>query len=559
MTDNGKKRISSLAKEFEVTSEVFLRLVKEAGLEAKTASSMLDAAGVQKVKPFLDAEKEKKQREELVKSGKKIPMKAVLKKAPPPPPPPAPKPVLEEKKTPEPPPVVVPEPKPVAEVIPPKPIVPEAKVETPAPEIPQVKPVEPPSASAPVEPAAAPAKSVSTPADAEAKARQLHSELKVSVEKPDAALLARIAKSRAENAARFRSREEREQGYSGQLHRAPPGGPRPGGPGREGGTGGRSGGPYTPGSGGGGYGGPRGPGGGGPGRGPSGPYRSSPGGPGGPRTGGLGPGRSPRPDRPGFDSPKDIYALRAQEAGVVTGGGKSDRDKDKEKERIREIGQGGAPGAASRGRGGHRRKSREQIEQELLEARNNVTKVMASLSRTPAKGRLKDRKEDEDAAEGAGKRQLNVSEFVTIGELAGAHRATFLMATPTFCATYVRKCEPHQFAHLRYAIVGAEKLREPIARAFQEKFGIALLEGYGCTEMSPVVAIQASSNTGFNANNWINIPGGPIMPGGTSIVRFPAWSGGCNQFVSIRTAEGRTHTYPVVNVCSSTSFVVRGW
>jgi translation initiation factor IF-2 len=115
--------------------------------------------------------------------------------------------------------------------------------------------------------------------------------------------------------------------------------------------------------------------------------------------------------------------LRAQEAGVVTGGGKSDRDKDKEKERIREIGQGGAPGAASRGRGGHRRKSREQIEQELLEARNNVTKVMASLSRTPAKGRLKDRKEDEDAAEGAGKRQLNVSEFVTIGELAGLMNA----------------------------------------------------------------------------------------------------------------------------------------
>ena len=38
--------------------------------------------------------------------------------------------------------------------------------------------------------------------------------------------------------------------------------------------------------------------------------------------------------------------------------------------------------------------------------------------------------------------------------------------------------------------MGAEKLREPIARAFQEKFGIALLEGYGCTEMSPVVAIS---------------------------------------------------------------------
>lgn len=77
-----------------------------------------------------------------------------------------------------------------------------------------------------------------------------------------------------------------------------------------------------------------------------------------------------------------------------------------------------------------------------------------------------------------------------IGELAERHKATFLLATPTFCAAYIRKCEKKEFAHLRYAIVGAEKLREPIARAFREKFGLSLLEGYGCTEMSPVVAIN---------------------------------------------------------------------
>src|SRR6185295_5575506 len=41
-----------------------------------------------------------------------------------------------------------------------------------------------------------------------------------------------------------------------------------------------------------------------------------------------------------------------------------------------------------------------------------------------------------------------------------------------------------------YAMVGAERLREPIANAFKEKFGIDLLEGYGCTEMSPVVAVN---------------------------------------------------------------------
>jgi acyl-[acyl-carrier-protein]-phospholipid O-acyltransferase / long-chain-fatty-acid--[acyl-carrier-protein] ligase len=82
----------------------------------------------------------------------------------------------------------------------------------------------------------------------------------------------------------------------------------------------------------------------------------------------------------------------------------------------------------------------------------------------------------------------NPMDAKTIGELAEKHGVTFLMSTPTFCASYVRKCRPQEFARLRYAMVGAEKLREPIANAFREKFGLDLLEGYGCTEMSPIVA-----------------------------------------------------------------------
>ncbi len=39
-------------------------------------------------------------------------------------------------------------------------------------------------------------------------------------------------------------------------------------------------------------------------------------------------------------------------------------------------------------------------------------------------------------------------------------------------------------------LVGAEKLREPIATAFQEKFGLRPLEGYGATEMSPVISVN---------------------------------------------------------------------
>lgn len=76
----------------------------------------------------------------------------------------------------------------------------------------------------------------------------------------------------------------------------------------------------------------------------------------------------------------------------------------------------------------------------------------------------------------------------TIGELTLRRRGTILMSTPTFCSAYIRKCEPEQFAHLRYVVVGAEKLRPSIAEQFRERFGLELLEGYGCTEMAPVVA-----------------------------------------------------------------------
>jgi acyl-[acyl-carrier-protein]-phospholipid O-acyltransferase / long-chain-fatty-acid--[acyl-carrier-protein] ligase len=75
-----------------------------------------------------------------------------------------------------------------------------------------------------------------------------------------------------------------------------------------------------------------------------------------------------------------------------------------------------------------------------------------------------------------------------IGQLARKHGPTVLVATPTFCNTYARVCEKEDFASVRLALVGAERLSEPVAVAFREKFGVALFEGYGATEMGPVVA-----------------------------------------------------------------------
>lgn len=81
----------------------------------------------------------------------------------------------------------------------------------------------------------------------------------------------------------------------------------------------------------------------------------------------------------------------------------------------------------------------------------------------------------------------------TIGELVRAYNASILLSTPTFCGMYLRQCSAADFSSLRYVIVGAEKLQPTLAQAFKDKYGIDLLEGYGCTEMAPVVAVNVSN------------------------------------------------------------------
>jgi len=77
-----------------------------------------------------------------------------------------------------------------------------------------------------------------------------------------------------------------------------------------------------------------------------------------------------------------------------------------------------------------------------------------------------------------------------IGGLAAKFRATILLATPTFLQGYVRRCNPEDFGSLRYVMVGAEKLSDRLSAAFEDRFGIRPMEGYGCTECSPIVTVN---------------------------------------------------------------------
>ena len=109
----------------------------------------------------------------------------------------------------------------------------------------------------------------------------------------------------------------------------------------------------------------------------------------------------------------------------------------------------------------------------------------------------------------------NPTDAKTIGETIQKYQATLLISTATFYAGYLRRCSKEEFASLRYLIAGAEKLREQVANGYQEKFGLTILEGYGCTELGPVVSVNTHDVVDGKESQIGNKPGtvGHPIPG----------------------------------------------
>jgi acyl-[acyl-carrier-protein]-phospholipid O-acyltransferase/long-chain-fatty-acid--[acyl-carrier-protein] ligase len=106
----------------------------------------------------------------------------------------------------------------------------------------------------------------------------------------------------------------------------------------------------------------------------------------------------------------------------------------------------------------------------------------------------------------------NPAEAQAVGRLVEKHRATLLIATPTFFAGYARKCPREQFSSLRFPIAGGEKLRDSVAAFVREKLGLELLEGYGCTEMSPTIAVSVPDYLAGKDSQKGNKPGAVGLP-----------------------------------------------
>ena len=108
----------------------------------------------------------------------------------------------------------------------------------------------------------------------------------------------------------------------------------------------------------------------------------------------------------------------------------------------------------------------------------------------------------------------NPLDALTVGRALRDQKITIMMATPGFLQTYMRRCKPEDFKSLRLTVTGAEKLQSEIARKYQAMTGLEIVEGYGCTELSPVVAFNVANSLmelGTKAARLGSI--GPAIPG----------------------------------------------
>ncbi|MFK7790420.1 MAG: class I adenylate-forming enzyme family protein, partial [Phycisphaeraceae bacterium] len=73
-------------------------------------------------------------------------------------------------------------------------------------------------------------------------------------------------------------------------------------------------------------------------------------------------------------------------------------------------------------------------------------------------------------------------------ELMRQHKPNVFIAVPSMYGALlsVKSATPEDFAPLEFAVSGAEPLSQAVYDAYQEKFNVHLLEGYGLTETAPV-------------------------------------------------------------------------
>ena len=114
-----------------------------------------------------------------------------------------------------------------------------------------------------------------------------------------------------------------------------------------------------------------------------------------------------------------------------------------------------------------------------------------------------------------------------VPKLIGATKTTILLATDTFLQGYARAAEGGDLASVRYVIAGAERVKDETRRLW-DRYGTTILEGYGATECSPVIAFNlpdanrpGTVGSFLPGIEWRIEPVAGIHEGGRLFVRGP--------------------------------------
>jgi acyl-[acyl-carrier-protein]-phospholipid O-acyltransferase/long-chain-fatty-acid--[acyl-carrier-protein] ligase len=82
----------------------------------------------------------------------------------------------------------------------------------------------------------------------------------------------------------------------------------------------------------------------------------------------------------------------------------------------------------------------------------------------------------------------NPLEARVISRLIRERGVTIVLGTPTLLRAYLRRLSPEDIASVEIVATGSERLPQSVADEFENTFGIRPFQGYGATELGPIVS-----------------------------------------------------------------------